>query len=44
MIIMYVYYTNKRLVETIKNISDIEMLCAYDVLYDTSETVGHAQT
>ena len=35
MLILYAYDTNSILVEPIKTRSDVDMLCTYDVLYDT---------
>ena len=42
MLILYAYDTNTILVEPIKSQRDSDILRAYDVLYDTLETAGHA--
>ena len=41
MLILYAYDTNEILVKTIKTRNVIDMLHAYDVLYNTSENVGY---
>ena len=42
MLILYVYYSNEILVETIKPRSDTDILRTYDTVYDTLKTTGHA--